>query len=101
MIFRYFQILIQVVYPASHSKKMKDALQIHLEDSYREGSFRIFYLFDILASGLQERISSEIRSFRLLWEYDHRSAFGLMILIPWNLFLVMIFASLFVRGSDG
>lgn len=98
MVFRCFQILIQIVYPASHSKRMKDALRIHLEDSYRDGSFRIFYLFDIIASGLQERMSTERRSFRLLWEYDHRSAFGLMILIPWNLFLIMVFASLFIRG---
>ncbi|WP_016760769.1 hypothetical protein [Leptospira weilii] len=98
MVFRCFQILIQIAYPASYSKRMKVALQIHLEDSYREGSFQIFHLFDILISGLQERIFNELRSFRLLWKYDHRSAFGLTILIPWNLFLIMIFASLFVRG---
>ncbi|EMO25529.1 hypothetical protein LEP1GSC170_1873 [Leptospira interrogans serovar Bataviae str. HAI135] len=55
------------------SKKMKDAIQIHLEDSYRDGSFQIFDLFDILISGFRERISSEMRSIRLLWEYDHRS----------------------------
>ncbi|EKR63524.1 hypothetical protein LEP1GSC036_4389 [Leptospira weilii str. 2006001853] len=98
MVFRCFQILIQIAYPASYSKRMKVVLQIHLEDSYREGSFQIFHLFDILISGLQERIFNELRSFRLLWKYDHRSAFGLTILIPWNLFLIMIFASLFVRG---
>lgn len=98
MIFRCFKVLIQIVYPVSFSKKMKNAIQIHLEDSYRDGSFRIFYLFDILISGFRERISSEMRSFRLLWEYDHRSVFGLMILIPWNLFLILIFASLFIGG---
>ncbi len=77
---------------------MKDAIQIHLEDSYRDGSFRIFYLFDILISGFREGILSEMRSLRLLWEYDHRSVFGLIILIPWNLFLILIFASLFIGG---
>ncbi|EMP06350.1 hypothetical protein LEP1GSC124_4385 [Leptospira interrogans serovar Pyrogenes str. 200701872] len=98
MIFRFFKILIQIVYPVSFPKKMKDAIQIHLEDSYRDGSFRIFYLFDILISGFRERILSEMRSLRLLWEYDHRSVFGLIILIPWNLFLILIFASLFIGG---
>ncbi|WP_061270538.1 hypothetical protein [Leptospira interrogans] len=98
MIFRFFKILIQIVYPVSFPKKMKDAIQIHLEDSYRDGSFRIFYLFDILISGFRERILSKMRSLRLLWEYDHRSVFGLIILIPWNLFLILIFASLFIGG---
>ncbi|MBE8401193.1 hypothetical protein [Leptospira borgpetersenii] len=98
MVFRCFQILIQIVYPASHPKRMKDALRIHLEDSYRDGSFRIFYLFDIIASGVQERMSTERRSFRLLWEYDHRSVFkrysymfyiNMSLIVPFFLILIL------------
>lgn len=78
---------------------MKDALQVHLEDSYRDGSFRIFHLFDVIVSGFRERISNELRSFLLLWEHDRSCALGLTLLVPWDLFLTLIFASLFVRGA--
>ncbi|EMY79501.1 hypothetical protein LEP1GSC060_2487 [Leptospira weilii serovar Ranarum str. ICFT] len=86
------------MYPRFFSKRIKDALRIHPEDSYRDGIFRIFHLFDIIIAGFRERISSESRSFRLLWEHDRSCAFGLTLLVPWDLFLILVFASLFVRG---
>ncbi|EQA51730.1 hypothetical protein [Leptospira kmetyi] len=98
MLFRCFQILIKTAYPSSFPKRMKDALQIHLEDSYLDGNFRIFHLFDILASGFKERIASELRLFRLSWRNEPRSVLGLVLLIPWNLFLILILASLFLGG---
>ncbi|PJZ58748.1 hypothetical protein [Leptospira barantonii] len=98
MLFRCFQILIETAYPSSFPKRMKDALQIHLEDSYLDGNFRIFHLFDILGVGFKERISSEFRLFRLSWQNERGSVLGLILLIPWNLFSVLILASLFLGG---
>ncbi|EMN49354.1 hypothetical protein LEP1GSC088_3683 [Leptospira interrogans str. L1207] len=43
MIFRFFKILIQIVYPVSFPKKMKDAIQIHIEMDHLE--YFIYLIF--------------------------------------------------------
>ncbi|RHX95999.1 hypothetical protein DLM76_03295 [Leptospira yasudae] len=99
MIFRCFQLFVEFAYPSSYSKTYKNAILSGLEDSYTEGKFRIFDLFDILLSGFRERIASEQKVFSLVWRHNRSTAFGIFILIPWDLFLLSIFASFFVGGE--
>lgn len=99
MILRFLQLFVDFAYPASFSPNIRSAIICHLEDSYLEGRLTLISLYDVLISGLRERVSGEYKRLEYCLRFEPGIFSGIFLLLPCNLFLSLVFASLFLGGS--
>lgn len=98
MILRFLQLFVDFLYPASFPQRVRSALLCHLEESYSDGTLTFVSLCDVLISGLRERVSGERKRLEFCLRCEPGILWGILLLFPCNVFLFLIFVSLFWGG---